>query len=215
MGIREQGMAEHRTRGRARPPPPMAVTDRTQQKEQTSPSGPRRARGLVKLPSPRCSRHTSLATGGGTATPRPGLPRPRWGPKGLDLGRADAARVTALPHRQEAASSSPGHPSARPCRAPPPPERRRPVGTAAGRGESRASLSSEQVEARPSPPAPRGLCPVACADGGGGRRRRRRGAWRLGFLCPDDRPRGTMRGCFFSHSETKAILSNKSEKLPK
>jgi hypothetical protein len=39
-GIRKQGAAGQRTRGRARPPPPMAVTDRTQQQEQTRPSGP-------------------------------------------------------------------------------------------------------------------------------------------------------------------------------
>jgi hypothetical protein len=87
MGIREQGTAEQRTRGRARPPPPMAVTDRTQQQEQTRPSWPGRAHGLVKLPTPRCSRHaavrpsparaTSLAAGGGTSPPRPSPPRPR------------------------------------------------------------------------------------------------------------------------------------------
>jgi hypothetical protein len=59
-GIREHGTAEQRTRGRARPPPPMAVTDRTQQQEQTGPFWPGRARGLVKLPSPRCSRRAAV-----------------------------------------------------------------------------------------------------------------------------------------------------------
>jgi hypothetical protein len=60
MGIRERGTAEQRTHGRARPPPPMAVTDRTQQQEQTRPSWPGQARGLVKLPSPRYSRHAAV-----------------------------------------------------------------------------------------------------------------------------------------------------------
>jgi hypothetical protein len=49
---------------------------------------PGQARGLVKLPSPRCSRHatiwpppaqaTSPAAGSGIATARPGPPRPKW-----------------------------------------------------------------------------------------------------------------------------------------
>jgi hypothetical protein len=39
-GTRKQRAAGQRTRGRARPPPPKAVTDRTQQQEHTRPSGP-------------------------------------------------------------------------------------------------------------------------------------------------------------------------------
>jgi hypothetical protein len=37
---RERGTAEQRTCGRTRPPPPVAVTDRTQQQEQSRPPGP-------------------------------------------------------------------------------------------------------------------------------------------------------------------------------
>jgi hypothetical protein len=45
------------------PPPPLAVTNRTQQPEQTMPTWLDRARGLMKLPPPRCiKRATSPAT---------------------------------------------------------------------------------------------------------------------------------------------------------
>jgi hypothetical protein len=59
---RERGLAKQRTRRRARPPPPKAVTDRTPQQKQTRPFWPGRARGLVKLPSPRCSKHVAVQT---------------------------------------------------------------------------------------------------------------------------------------------------------
>jgi hypothetical protein len=204
MGIREQGTAEQRTRGRARPPPPMAVTDRTQQQEQTRPSWPGRARGLVKLPSPRCSRHaavrpfparaTSPAAGGGTAPQawpaqtqkRP--EEPRSGPGGRRHQRHCAT------HRQAAASSNSAHPEPRPCRASPSPERSQPEGTAAGRGEPRASLPGLREEAGPPPPAPRGLCPAACADGGGGGGGSGGGGAAARVPSPRVRPRGTGRG---------------------
>jgi hypothetical protein len=123
----------------------MAVTDWTQQQEQTRPSWPGRARELMKLMSPRCSRHaavrppparaTSSAARSGTAMARPGPPRPRWGPKGPVLGREDAATTVSLHHltakqRHQCHLATPSCTPARHCRrrnaiglrAPPPDE---------------------------------------------------------------------------------------------
>jgi hypothetical protein len=200
MGIREQGTAEQRTRGRARPPSPMAVTDRTQQQEQTRPSWPGRAHGLVKLLSPRCSRHaavrpplaraTSSAAGSGTATPRPGPPRPRWGSKGPDLGRKDAATIVSLRH--PATKQRRRRHLATPSRAP---ARRRRCWNVVDLG------APSSAEGSPAPPY------QSCGYRQG-RRRRHRGAFarrpaptaavgkeeggarRLGFPSPRRRPRG-------------------------
>jgi hypothetical protein len=82
------------------------------------------------------------------------------GPEGPNLGREDAATTEASHHltaKQRRLTTWP--PWAAPL-----PERRR----SAGRGDPRASLPGTRVEAGPPPPAPRGLCPAACADGGEG-----------------------------------------------
>jgi hypothetical protein len=155
----------------------MAVTDRTQQQEQTRPFWPGRARGLVKLPSPRCSRRATVRPPSPepplrppeVVQPRPGLARPD--PDGARRAQIWAGRTPpASPRRPTAKERPPRHLATRatPSRAPPPSEHREPESTAAGRGEPRATLTSSRVEARPPPPAPRGLSPAACADGGGG-----------------------------------------------
>jgi hypothetical protein len=155
----------------------MAVTDRTQRQEQTRPFWPGRARGLVKLPSPRCSRRAAVRPPSPepplrppeVVQPRPGLARPD--PDGAQRAQIWAGRTPpASPRRPTAKERPPRHLATRatPSRAPPPSEHREPESTAAGRGEPRATLTSSRVEARPPPPAPRGLSPVACADGGGG-----------------------------------------------
>jgi hypothetical protein len=155
----------------------MAVTDRTQQQEQTRSFWPGQARGLVKLPSPRCSRRAAVRPPSPepplrppeVVQPRPGLARPD--PDGARRAQIWAGRTPpASPRRPTAKERPPRHLATRatPSRAPPPSERREPESTAAGRGEPRATLTSSRVEARPPPPAPRGLSPAACADGGGG-----------------------------------------------
>ena len=94
---------EERQRGQPRrrrqPPPPSAVTDRTRQGERTRPSRPGRAqKGLVKHPSPSCSRRAAVSTtprtsrtttapaGAAAGETESGPPRPRWGPKGPRSG---------------------------------------------------------------------------------------------------------------------------------
>lgn len=86
-------------RRRRQPPPPSAVTDRTRQGERTRPSRPGRAqKGLVKHPSPSCSRRAADSTtprtsrtttgpaGAAAGATETGPPRPRWGPKGPRSG---------------------------------------------------------------------------------------------------------------------------------
>jgi hypothetical protein len=81
-------------------------------------------------------------------------------------------------------------------RASPSPERSQPEGTAAGRGDPRASLPGLREEAGPPPPAPRGLRPAACADGGGGGGGRGGSGAAARIPSPQVRPRGTGRGVF-------------------
>jgi hypothetical protein len=175
-GIREQRTAEQRTRGRERPPPPMAVTDQTHQQEQTRPFWPGRARGLVKLPSPRCSRHAAVRPPPPepplrppeVVQPRPGLARPD--PDGARRAQIWADRAPpASPHHPTAKERPPRRLATRatPLQSAAATGTPRTWGTAAGRGKPRATLTSEREEAGP-PPAPRGLCPAACADGRGG-----------------------------------------------
>jgi len=93
---REWQYVQH-PREREQPPPPMAITDRTKQPEQTRPLLPDRAQsGLVKLESSRCSRCVAVAATQALASPwsaedsagrpRPSPPRPRWGPNGPRSG---------------------------------------------------------------------------------------------------------------------------------
>jgi len=108
---------EERQRGQPRrrrqPPPPSAVTDRTRQGERTRPSRPGRAqKGLVKHPSPSCSRRAAVSTtprtsrtttapaGAAAGETESGPPRPRWGPKGPRSGPGGRRRH---PPRQRAA----------------------------------------------------------------------------------------------------------------
>jgi hypothetical protein len=113
------------------------------------------------------------------------------GPRSRPGGRRHQRHCAT--HRQAAASSTSGHPELRTCRALPSPERSQPGGTAAGRGDPRASLPGMRDEAGPPPPAPRGLCPAACADGGGGGGGREGGGAAARVLSPRRRPRGTGR----------------------
>jgi hypothetical protein len=113
------------------------------------------------------------------------------GPRSRPGGRCHQRHCAT--HRQAAASSTFGHPEPRTCRALPSPERSRPGGTATGREDPRASLPGMREEAGPPPPAPRGLCPAACAYNGGGGGGGEGAAWRLGFRRPNA-PRGGRGG---------------------
>ena len=69
-------------RRRRQPPPPSAVTDRTRQGERTRPSRPGRAqKGLVKHPSPSCSRRAAVSTTPRTSRTTTAPAQTQMGPK--------------------------------------------------------------------------------------------------------------------------------------
>nr|XP_020154471.1 nascent polypeptide-associated complex subunit alpha, muscle-specific form-like [Aegilops tauschii subsp. strangulata] len=150
----------------------VAVAVRTRQRGMPGHPWPSQARSRpVKPRRPRCSRpasappapsHSSLLPCLPEATPETipaaGPPRPRWGPKGPDLGRADDARSRRRPTARLHAPRNPaGTPNHRRLIAPP--------GAAPPAPESDQEGKSQEAAATSSP----GAKPAAGAGDGSGK----------------------------------------------
>nr|XP_051197249.1 uncharacterized protein LOC127310632 [Lolium perenne] len=187
---RKREAAHQQPRRRDPPLPPPADAGRTRRQNRPGPPGPAEPEQAREVPSP-CATYAPLTSPpptpaapssaqNNTAGQGAGPPGPRWGPKGPDLGQASSAPsrcAVPRPRGHATASSLPAvaPPGRRRCR-------RKPTGLGApppAEETPRLPYTRAGKEA-PPPPAPRGLCPAACADGGGGEGRR--GARALGLV---------------------------------
>nr|XP_051205332.1 uncharacterized protein LOC127319157 [Lolium perenne] len=200
-----RGEPGQQPRGRAQPPPPAAVTDRTQLQEQTRPLWPGRAHRAREAPvaalqsTRRRPSHPQQETphqppGAGLGKPDLARPSPDGAQTGPDLGQGCAARAAAEHPAAPAAKGPrrrhPGHPTP-----PPPPELASPERTARPAPGDPASPASRAGRSMSAARRHRtGLCPAACADGGEGEEREERNLAARGLGCSPDSARGGRSG---------------------